>query len=248
MKRLLSYGLIAAFLFVLGIAIHDVFFADDEGGVAGMLFSSMTSQHRDGQHYDGIDVSHHQGRIDWNVVATDTMLQFVYVKATEGSTLVDSHYQANVRGAHRVGLLVGSYHFLTSYSLIVDQFMNFNEHVDMSGQDLLPMVDVEWQGVSGWTAAQLQDSLALFCWLVKDAFGTDPIIYADARFFRERLAPRFNDFPLFIAHYHRQQPVVKSAGHHVLWQRSEHGHIKGIEKDVDLDVFTAGCSIADILF
>lgn len=248
MRRLLTYGLVAIFLVVAGVAVHDVFFADDDGGVAGMLFGSVASQHRDGLHYDGIDVSHHQGHIDWNVVATDTMLQFVYVKATEGSTLVDSRYRANVSGARRAGLMVGSYHFLTSRSLIVDQFLNFSEQVDMSEQELLPMVDVEWQGVSGWTTAQVQDSLALFCWLVKDAYGADPVIYADARFFRERLAPRFNDYPLFIAHYHRQQPVVRGAGRHVLWQRSEHGRIPGIEKDVDLDAFTAGCSIADILF
>lgn len=244
---MLSYGLIAVFLLVLGVAVHDVFFAYDESGVSDM-FSNMISQHRDGRHYNGIDVSHHQGRIDWNVVATDTMLQFVYVKATEGSTVVDPHYHANVSGARRAGLLVGSYHFLTSRSPIIDQFMNFNEQVDMGEQELLPMVDVEWQGVSGWTPAQLQDSLALFCWLVKDAFGADPMIYADARFYHERLSPRFNDFPLFIAHYHHQQPVVKGTSRHVLWQRSEHGRIKGIEKDVDLDVFTAGCSIADILF
>lgn len=233
---------------VVGVAVHDAFWADDNGGVTGMLFGTVGAQHRDVQHYDGIDVSHHQGHIDWNAVATDTMLQFVYVKATEGSTHIDSLYQANVRGARRVGLMVGSYHFLTSHSQIVDQFLNFSEQVSMDEQELLPMVDVEWQGVSGWTAAQLQDSLALFCWLVKDAYGVAPVIYADARFFRERLAPRFNDYPLFIAHYHHQQPVVGGAARHVLWQRSEHGRVAGIEKDVDLDVFVPGCSIADILF
>lgn len=49
------------------------------------------------QDYHGIDVSKHQGRIDWPTVAQDRNVQFVYIKATEGATLVDKRYEENIK-------------------------------------------------------------------------------------------------------------------------------------------------------
>ncbi len=64
--------------------------------------------------FDGIDVSHHQRNIDWNKVATYTNIQFVYIKATEGTTFKDPKYVYNTNEARRNGLKVGSYHFLVT--------------------------------------------------------------------------------------------------------------------------------------
>ena len=66
----------------------------------------------------GIDVSHYQGNINWERVAREDNVHFVYIKATEGAGLVDDCYLRNLYGAKRVGLPVGSYHFFspsTSY-------------------------------------------------------------------------------------------------------------------------------------
>jgi len=62
----------------------------------------------------GIDVSHYQGTIDWNNVNYygDNKIQFVYIKATEGSTIKDEYYERNIQQAKQKGLLVGSYHYL----------------------------------------------------------------------------------------------------------------------------------------
>lgn len=212
------------------------------------LFDGNLSGLNSKVYYDGIDVSHHQGIIDWPTVATDQKIKFVYVKATEGSTHVDSRYQANIREARKAGLLVGAYHFLTSKSPIFEQFYNFQKQLEMSQQDLLPMVDVEWMGVSGWTGAQLQDSLSLFVRLVYEYYGCDPVIYADAKFYKEYLGGWFHRYPLFIAHYHESQPEVEGASRYYIWQRDEHGHVAGIQKDVDLDVFTEGTTLDDIIF
>lgn len=197
--------------------------------------------------YDGIDISHHQGIIDWETVSQHSDLKFVYIKATEGSTFIDSVYQRNIAEAKRVGLKVGSYHFFRYTSPVYLQFLNFIETVDVSQQDLLPMVDVEWLGVRGWRKEQLQDSLALFISMIKEHFGADPIIYADIKFYTERLSPRFDKYPLFIAHYEKDQPIVQGADRHYIWQRDEHGHIDGIPKEVDLDVFAKGTTLNDIL-
>lgn len=113
--------------------------------------------------YDGIDVSHHQGEIDWKEVARDKRIQFVYIKATQGTTIRDDRYRSNIRGARRHGLKCGSYHYLSSMSPVRAQFNRFKAVVKKRQQDLIPMVDVEKEGVKGWSGRQLRDSLRLFC-------------------------------------------------------------------------------------
>ncbi|PTL33113.1 glycosyl hydrolase family 25 [Prevotella sp. oral taxon 376] len=199
------------------------------------------------QRYDGIDVSHHQGIIDWMAVAQDTAIQFVYVKATEGSTHLDSMYERNIREANLVGLNVGSYHYLTSSSAITDQFSHFRRHVKPKEQKLRPMIDVEPEGVKGWGKKALQDSLALFCWYVKKHYGVYPIIYSYAKFYNEWLAPRFNHFNIFLARYNGEEPMVEGAGEHNIWQHTDQGYINGIKTEVDLDIFAQGTTLADLL-
>lgn len=200
-----------------------------------------------GRHYDGIDVSHHQGQIDWLTVGKDPSLQFVYIKSTEGSTHVDPLYTRNLRGAMAAGLKIGTYHFLTSSSSVHAQFAHFMQTIDLRQQDLLPMVDIEWNGVRGWKARQIRDSLAVFAWLVKKACGRYPMLYADARFYNTYLSPRFDKFPLFIARYHDDAPQVKGLHRHYVWQYDTHGSIEGIGHEVDLDAFAEGTTIDDIL-
>ncbi len=58
----------------------------------------------------GIDVSHYQGTIDWQKVA-QAGIRFVFVKATQGITVVDPQFQTNWQEAKAAGLLRGAYHF-----------------------------------------------------------------------------------------------------------------------------------------
>ena len=77
--------------------------------------------------YNGIDISSHQGYIDWAKVSSDKDINFVYIKATEGATYHSPHYPHNITQARRHGLLVGSYHYLSSSSSIDEQFNNFSK-------------------------------------------------------------------------------------------------------------------------
>ena len=60
----------------------------------------------------GIDVSHHQKKIDWKKVRfwKNKKINFVYIKATEGETYKDSFYSQNILGAKENEITVGSYH------------------------------------------------------------------------------------------------------------------------------------------
>ena len=185
--------------------------------------------------YDGIDVSKHQGKINWSKVAEDKNIQFVYIKATEGRTMLDRRYHENINGARKAGLKTGSYHFFTS-----------RKHVDRSKQDLIPMVDVEESGCRNASRAELQKSLAEFMELMKAEYGCYPLLYSQYRFYNEKLAPEFNKYFIFMARYSSSEPKLRGNGKHNIWQYSERGKVSGIKGHVDLDRFVNGTTYNDI--
>ena len=72
----------------------------------------------DGYEVHGIDVSHYQGRIDWEKVRNATIneepIRFVFIKATEGKDLMDEYYYHNFREAKENGFVLGAYHFFST--------------------------------------------------------------------------------------------------------------------------------------
>lgn len=193
--------------------------------------------------YNGIDVSRYQGRIDWPTVAQDPKIQFVYVKATEGATHHDRTYDRNISGARNEGILVGSYHFFMADKPAREQFNNFKRHVDRSYQDLIPMVDVEDGGLRGRTPEQLRATLAEFMELMKEEYGRYPLLYCQYSVYLHYLDPEFARYYLFVARYSPDAPRLPGKTRCNIWQYSEHGSIRGIKGDVDLDRFINGTTI-----
>src|SRR5215208_4870552 len=62
------------------------------------------------QYVHGIDVSYHQGAIDWRQAAA-AGTRFAFLRTTAGTLTADPAYAANRSGARAAGLTVGSYHF-----------------------------------------------------------------------------------------------------------------------------------------
>jgi len=199
----------------------------------------------EGAPYDGIDISSHQGHIDWDKVSSDKNIRFVYVKATEGATYRSPHYGYNVTSARRHGILVGSYHYLTSTSSVRAQFENFSHYALRSTQDLIPMLDVEKRG--NWSRSQLIDSVALFCKLAEEHYGCKPMIYSTMGFYNKNLAPHFNKYHLYIGRYSNAQPVINWEGAYTIWQYSETGIIPGIDAYVDLCRYRQSAWLDEIL-
>lgn len=193
---------------------------------------------------DGIDVSDHQKVINWDATARDKRVKFVYIKATEGATYQSRLYRHNLENARRVGIKVGSYHFLRTGSRIRDQFENFKSVVKKHEQDLLPLIDIEVR--QGWTNQQVRDSVKLFADLIEEYYGCRPMIYTSSHFYNHILGRAFADYPLFIARYATNAPSLDS-GRWTLWQYSEKGRIAGIDPAVDLSCFNRGSGLNDIL-
>ncbi len=186
--------------------------------------------------YSGIDVSSHQGDIDWSVVAKDKRIEYVYIKATEGATYQDKKYKYNVSEARKYGLKVGSYHYLTSTSLIRKQFENFKKMAPKEMQDLVPMLDVEGP-FKGWSTTELQKNIQIFIDLCIEYYGKAPIIYGTMRSYNTYCAPKFNKYHLMLGCYGKNAPKINGVGHYSIWQYTDKGRIKGISKPVDLSVY-----------
>ena len=93
----------------------------------------------------GLDVSHHQGKIDWQTVSEQNF-QFVYIKATEGADFKDKRFLENFSGARNYGLQVGAYHFFTLCKSGEEQADNFIETVPKNVNMLPPVIDLEYSG------------------------------------------------------------------------------------------------------
>ena len=182
--------------------------------------------------YDGIDISSHQGNIDWQQVATDKFIRFAYIKASEGATYQSPHYAYNVANARKHGILVGSYHYLRSSSSIREQFLNFTRMAKVGDQDLIPMIDIEKRG--SWSRRELIDSLTEFANLIQAHYGVQPMIYSTMTFYNHNLAPYFNKYPLYIGRYSDHKPEIMWDGKYTIWQFSERGVVPGIDAYVDL--------------
>lgn len=198
------------------------------------------------QVFDGIDVSHHQGKIIWEKVKqAQPGLEFVYVKCSEGKTYVDPNFIKNAKGALEQGYRVGAYHFFRMTSSAHEQYRNFKKQMDRVHLDLIPMVDIERD--DGKPHKELQDSLRVLLNLLEKAYGKKPMIYGTQRSYNTYCAPEFNDYPLYIGKYSSSKPIVIGPSHYTIWQFSETGSIKGFAGGVDLCRFHPNKSIDDIV-
>ena len=239
-RHILSSSLLAS-LTVLAVALSGLLVGCNNDRMA----SRRPAPRNQGAAYDGIDISSYQGYIDWDKVSSDKDIRFVYIKATEGATYRSPHYAHNILQARRHGVLVGSYHYLTSTSSIDKQFENFSEFALKPVQDLIPMLDIEVRG--DWSRSQLIDSVDKFCMLVERQYGVKPMIYSTMGFYNKNLAPHFNKHLLYIGRYSSAEPEINWEGSYTIWQYSETGIIPGIDAYVDLCRFHPDRWIDEIL-
>lgn len=197
---------------------------------------------------DGIDVSHHNGWIDWNKVAENKHIQFVYVKATQGVGYVDPMFRRNVKEARKVGLEVGVYHFFTSKKTGKEQFAYFKNTIRHKYiGTIVPVVDVEYSGVKGMGAANLRRELKDFCQLVEKEYGRKPVIYTNSGIYNGWMNGEFDDYIMWICRY-GIKPHLKNNAPYQIWQFTEHGRVNGIGGYTDLDVFSDGMTIEKLKF
>jgi len=157
----------------------------------------------------GIDVSHHNGTVDWFAVAGSDV-KFAFAKATEGTSGVDAQFAANWKGMGDAGLLRGAYHFARPGTDPEAQAAHFAATVGPRSFGMLgPVLDIEADGglspdqVVKWTLAFVDKAEALF---------GQPIIIYTGGLWRRTLGdpevPQLRSRWLWTARYGASQPVV----------------------------------------
>lgn len=199
---------------------------------AGYWYFTAFSPDRQKYPVRGIDVSHHQGKIDWRRVAADDVA-FAVIKATEGGDHVDDTFTTNLNEARAAGLAVGAYHFFTFCRPGADQAQNFLTVVPRGQPMLPPVVDIEFGGncPRRLTPDELRLELDAFLQPVEAQFGKPAIIYliGEAVDLYDAVMP---------ARERWVRSLVLHPGHEewVYWQYHNRGSVDGIEGPVDLNV------------
>ena len=186
----------------------------------------------------GLDISHHQGPINWDKLHQNREgvfpLHFIFMKATEGGDLCDTTFTRNFNSARQHGFIRGAYHFFSPRTEALKQADFYIRTVQLEPGDLPPVLDIEVAGKN--SVEELQDKVKSWLARVEMHYGVKPIIYASYKFKMKYLNDSLlNTYPYWIAHYYVDS--VRYTGAWSFWQHTDAGDVPGIKGNVDLNVF-----------
>jgi lysozyme len=186
----------------------------------------------------GIDVSRYQRNIDWKSVKDmedkKIKIGFAFIKATEGLGRVDNGFRKNWFKAKEALVTRGAYHFFISSKSGKAQAENFIETVKLSKGDLPPVLDIET--ANGASVDNIQQRVRDWLQMIEKHYKVKPIIYTNVDFYENFLNGKFDDYPLWVAHYYvKEKPGIKR--NWIIWQHNEKGQVNGIDAFVDFNVF-----------
>ncbi len=188
----------------------------------------------------GIDVSKHQGQIDWKRVSlmneNGIRITFVFIKATEGITRQDDKFSKNWKQSAQNGLIRGAYHFYYPSRDAGKQADNFIHEVKLTKGDLPPVIDIEMS--NGKSSEKIRDGVTVFLARLEKQYKVKPVIYTNIHFYENHLKGYFSEYPLWIAGYFDHERFYNEfITPWSWWQHSEQGRVDGIRGKVDFNVF-----------
>ena len=189
----------------------------------------------------GIDVSRHNGSIDWNAVK-NSGVEFVIIRcgyrgSSSGALIEDEMFRENIRGAAAAGLKIGVY--------IFSQAINEAEAVEeasmavsaVSGYALSYPIFIDVEGANGradgLSKAERTAVIQSFCQTVANS-GYTPGIYSNRTWLAEKIdTSALGSYKIWMAQY---AAAPTYSGRYEMWQYSSQGSIPGISGDVDLNI------------
>lgn len=184
----------------------------------------------------GVDVSHHQGTIDWKQLQANGV-DFAYIKASEGENFNDPRFSRNWYASEQAGLLRGAYHFFTQCKPGKLQAQNFIRVVPKDIHALPPVVDAEHMGPCSQSPAvkDVAAELAIFLDLIEAHYGKRPVIYTTREFHDAYLVGKFPKEMFWVRSLLLPPRFRKHQW--VFWQYHNRGRRRGINGPVDLNAF-----------
>ena len=181
---------------------------------------------------DGLDISHHQGEVDWEKV--DKKYQFVFIKATEGNDFIDRRFYENAEKIKNTQRILGAYHFFHFNYGGLEQANNF---INTVGNiiDLPPVVDFEFSGnPKRFDKQKVQNELIICIDTLEKYYGHKVIIYTTKDAYINFIENNFNN-PI----WYRSIifPLNRNMENVLFWQYHNSAIVEGINEKVDLNVF-----------
>lgn len=203
------------------------------------------------EYQEGIDISHHQGDIDWNqLTPSNSNKAFIIAKATEGKTYQDPKFIQNYKNICTAGFQPGAYHFLRfGSSSAKDQMDNFigqiqkaqesTEQTKLANNEPIIALDIEERDGSDYSlvSSVVEESVGYL-----KEINITPFIYTRQNFWDQHVKNTpdiVKECPLWIARYRNTPPSSNELPNGwkewKIWQYSNTGRVGGIQGNVDLN-------------
>ena len=195
--------------------------------------------------YKGIDVSKHQGAIDWrkvkNAGISFAMIRSGYRGYTEGYIYEDNKFKENVKNAYSNGIKIGVYFYSSAINEkeAIDEanyVLNLINKYDMKSYITYPIaIDIEdFEDTRNYNLS-IQERTSIvnsFCETIKNN-GFKPMIYSYTYYLETKLdMDKLTQYDTWIADYYGNTWYKRK---YTIWQYSDKGKIDGIVGDVDLN-------------
>jgi len=191
----------------------------------------------------GIDVSAYQGNVNWASVAP--YIDFVYIKATEGTYYTNAYFAQQYNGSYDYGVIRGAYHFAipnnSSGSAQADYFIGHGGGWSADGKTLPGALDIEYNPYGAECFGLSQSAMVNWIWNFVNEYAARehayPPIYSTTDWWTT-CTGNYSGFaaydPLWIANFSASGggPLPAGWGYYTFWQYASSGSLPG-----DQDVF-----------
>ncbi len=206
-------------------------------------FLEVYQKHKTIDNEIGIDVSKWQEDIDYEKVkkagASFVMMRIGYQGQTSREIYDDEYYQANIKKAKEAGLKVGVYFFTVAGSK-----EEAKEHAKwvvkaLDGEKLDLPIAFDWENWSRWNSYKISfheiNEIANAYMDELKNNGYEAMLYS-SKFYLETIWQNKKNYPVWLAHYTKDNNKSSYTGNYIMWQLCNNGKIDGINNDVDIDI------------
>ncbi len=215
-------------------------FSKDENGFMTYCENGKVVSHL------GIDISEHQGDIDFDQVKAQG-IEFVFIRiggrgyGSEGTMYADSKFDEFYENAKNAGLKVGGYFFSQAKNAAEGKEEAQYALELLGDRELDYPLAFDWELIeneptartNGVSAKALTDAATAFCDEVSDS-GYTPVIYINSSLIYTNYdLTQVKDYDLWHAEYTAAPSLFYNF---TIWQYTNEGQIAGIDGNVDINI------------
>ncbi len=190
----------------------------------------------------GIDVSHWQGTIDFKVLSDSKKIDFMILRAGQGTTIKDRQFERNYSETKKYNIPIGVYLYSTAQN-VEDAKLEANYLVNLiKGKKFELPVFYDIEAHESLNKEKITQIFLQFYNIIKKS-GYTTGIYASKYYFMDKIDVKKlpEDVTIWVASYGKNtgtipNDVYKYNGKFNIWQYTSTGTIEGVKGNVDCDI------------